>query len=216
MTTVQRSIMDMLYRCDVWEGFQPANPPGPEIQGWNGNHPSLERMAATRSPDQIVIDVGVWQGQSTITMANAMREHGIDGCVIAVDTFLGSIEHWNEGLFARAHGAPDLYRTFLENVYHSGLTGYVIPLPQTSTTAAALLARLGISASVVHIDAAHEYPEVLRDAEEYWKILRPGGWLIGDDYHETWPGVVQAAGEFSARLRRPLIIEPPKWLLQKV
>ena len=30
-----------------------------------------------------------------------------------------------------------------------------------------------------------------------------------------WPGVIRAAGEFSARLGRPMIIQSPKWILRK-
>ena len=165
-----------------------------------------------------MIDVGVWKGQSTIAMARAMKDEGIDGCVIAVDTFLGSAEHWDpaRNLFTRSHGFPDIYGTFLANVHAAGVTGYVVPMPQTSANAAIVLRRLHITASVIHIDAAHEYEAVLKDARDYWAILAPGGYLIGDDYHPTWPGVIRAAGEFSAKLCRPLTIEQPKWILQKL
>jgi hypothetical protein len=88
-------------------------------------------------------------------------------------------------------------------------------MPQTSIAAARILQKLLVTAAVVHIDAAHEYEEVLRDAYEYWKLLEIGGYLIGDDYHETWPGVVRAADEFAAQHSRPLIVETPKWIIQK-
>ena len=81
--------------------------------------------------------------------------------------------------------------------------------------AAVILQRLQVTAAVVHVDAAHEYEDVMRDAAAYWAILNPGGYLIGDDYHETWPGVIKAAGEFSAKVGRPLSIDGPKWILQK-
>jgi SAM-dependent methyltransferase len=214
MPELQRSVMRKLYGRDVWEGFRPARPPQGGVQGWNGDHPALAQLACL-APQQIVVDVGVWKGQSTITMAAAMQRARLDGCVIAVDTFLGSIEHWGAPLFARSHGLPDLYQTFAENVHYAGVADYVVPLPQTSSSAAAILLRLGIAASVVHIDASHDYADVLRDAEEFWKILAEGGFLIGDDYHEAWPGVVRAAGEFSARLGRPLLVQSPKWILRK-
>lgn len=214
MPELHRAVMQKLYGRDLWDGFRPARPPQPGVQGWNGDHPALAQLA-TMAGQKIVIDVGVWKGQSTITMAAAMKRAQLDSCIIAVDTFLGSIEHWGAGLFARAHGMPDLYQTFLENVYYAGVADYIIPLPQTSTTAALILQRLGISAAVVHIDASHEYADVMRDAEEFWKVLGEGGFLIGDDYHEAWPGVVRAAGEFSARLGRPMIVQPPKWILRK-
>jgi hypothetical protein len=212
MPHVRNEVMQRLYAVDIWAGYSPSREVPPEVQGWNGNHPSLARLA--EAPGQIVIDVGVWKGQSTITMANAMRGNGIDGCIIAVDTFLGSPEHWDSHL-SRKYGMPDLYETFLGNVWNAGLTDYIVPLPQTSVTAAMVLRAKGISAKVAHIDAAHEYEEVMRDAVEYWSLLDSGGYLIGDDYHETWPGVVRAAGEFSARHSLPLVIEPPKWIVRK-
>jgi hypothetical protein len=209
--------MEKLYGGDIWDKFQPVTV-DTEVQGWNGRHPSLDRLiSAGAGVATIVIDVGVWKGQSTITMANAMRTAGIDGCVIAVDTFLGSFEHWSgrNALFRRKNGHPDLYDTFLNNVYAADLTRYIVPLPQTSSTAAMILTHLQIAASVVHIDAAHDYEEVLRDATAYWALLGPGGYLIGDDYHASWPGVIRAAGEFSARVGRPLTIEIPKWIMLK-
>jgi len=215
MPALQQSVMQALYNGNIWDGFEPGV--GEQIpQGWHGNHPSLKRLASTPG-EKVVIDVGVWKGQSTITMANAMKEAQIDGCVIAVDTFLGSREHWSGALslFQRKHGLPDLYQTFMTNVYNAGLQDYVVPMPQTSVTAALILQRSGIKASVIHIDAAHEYEEVLRDAEEYWKVLNSGGFVIGDDYGPSWPGVVRAAGEFSAQMIRPLTIESPKWIMQK-
>ena len=210
---LQQSVMQALYGHDVWDGFIPE-PAAAEVQGWNGTHPSLSRLAQVAG-GATVVDVGVWKGQSTITMAAEMKRHDIDGCVIAVDTFLGSPEHWDMAMFNRRFGMPDLYRTFMSNVVHAGVSDYVVPLPQTSVTAAAVLRMRSISAAVVHVDAAHAYEEALRDAEEYWELLLPGGSLIGDDYDVAWPGVVRAAGEFCARHSRPLQIEPPKWIVTK-
>lgn len=215
MPNLQRAMLDKLYGENIWETFTPIETTD-SVGGWNGDHPSLGRLANSAGA-KTVIDVGVWKGQSTITMALAIKNAQLDGCVIAVDTFLGSVEHWDRerNLFSRSHSMPDIFKTFMSNVYKAGVQDYVIPMPQTSVSAALIFKRLGITAALVHLDAAHEYEEVLRDAEEYWSLIEPGGYLIGDDYHETWPGVVRAVGEFSARLFRPLAIEPPKWILQK-
>jgi predicted O-methyltransferase YrrM len=217
MPVLQRAIMQKLYGGDIWQDFMPKLIDREvNIQGWNGEHPSLQRLASVAGV-KIAIDVGVWKGQSTINMALAMKNAGIDGCVLAVDTFLGSPEHWQLGsdFFTRSCGLPDLYQTFLSNVHRAHVTEYIVPMPQTSVGAANILQRLQVEASLVHIDAAHEYEEVLRDAKEYWQLLTPGGFLIGDDYDETWPGVVHAAAEFSMTVRRPLMIERPKWIMQK-
>jgi len=112
-------LIHALYGHDVWEHFQPiATTDSP--QGWNGNHPSLQRLAAIPG-SKIVVDVGVWKGQSTITLANAIKAAGIDGCVVAVDTFLGSPEHLINRKFERAHGIPNQFQTFISNVIRAGV-----------------------------------------------------------------------------------------------
>jgi hypothetical protein len=217
MNAVYDDVMAKLYGKNIWSGFIPQVP-AEEVQGWNGYHPSLSSLSSAPGP-KIVVDVGVWKGQSTITMANAMRHNGIDGVVIAIDTFLGSTEHWGDGefgnLFERRYGMPDLYQTFLSNVHAADLTGYVVPMAQTSATACNILRRLDIRPNIVHVDAAHEYREAIQDMEDYWGILADYGYLIGDDYHVSWPGVIQAAGELSSKLRKPLQIEQSKFILQK-
>ncbi|KEQ54366.1 class I SAM-dependent methyltransferase [Sphingobium chlorophenolicum] len=215
MTAIFETVMQKLYRHNVWEDFSPQVTEE-NVQGWNGTHPSLSRL--TSSPgSKIIVDVGVWKGQSTITMANALKANGIDGVVIAVDTFLGSPEHWfpERKLFSRKNGLPDLYNIFMSNVYRAGLTDYIVPMAQTSSTAAKIIRTAGINPTLIHVDAAHEYREAIQDIEDYWEILQTGGYLIGDDYHVSWPGVVKAAGEFSAKVEKPLAIEAPKFIIQK-
>jgi hypothetical protein len=215
MTDIQAALMQRLYGHDIWAGFEPDWAED-DVQGWNGNHPSLAHFASAEG-QRVVIDVGVWKGQSTITMAQSMKRLAIDGVVIAVDTFLGSPEHWDSdaALFHRHHGYPDLYWTFLSNVARADVAGYVIPMPQTATSAARILRGMGIRASIIHVDAAHEYRDVLQDAEDYWKILEPGGVMIGDDYHPSWPGVMRAAQDFARRVGQKLTIDTPKWIVRK-
>ena len=90
----------------------------------------------------------------------------------------------------------------------------MIPVAQTSFNAAKILARSGVRANVIHVDAAHEYEEVIRDITDYWAILAPGGVLICDDYHERRPGMVKAAGEFSYGTGIPLAIDGPKCFIK--
>jgi hypothetical protein len=215
MSDIQKHYMQVLYGSDIWEGFDPQHFEE-TVQGWNGVHPALSRFAAD-AETKVVIDVGVWKGGSTIHMASAMKERNINGVVIAIDTFLGSPEHWagRWAMFKRHHGMPDLYYTFMSNVVRAGVADYVIPMPQASVIAVQVLQRARITAGLIHVDAAHEYREVLRDVEDYWEILAPGGHMVGDDYSPSWPGVIKAAGEFSARVCLPLSIQPPKWILQK-
>ncbi|WP_167668270.1 class I SAM-dependent methyltransferase [Roseomonas gilardii] len=215
--TPANELQRKLFAADVYAGFTPNVPV--DLQGWNSRHPALERELLARRP-RIVIDVGVWKGGSTIYMAKHLKAQGVNGAVIAIDTFLGSPEHWNrecpdrifEDLKMR-HGWPSLYWQFLSNVVHEGVSAFVVPLAQTSENAMVILKRLGVRAGVIHIDAAHEYEAVLRDARQYWDLLEPGGILIGDDY--PWPGVARAARDFATEVGLTLRVEDPKWLIEK-
>jgi len=134
---------------------------------------------------------------------------------------LGSVEHWDRnsgfaGLVPHRFGMPQLYEQFLSNVVRCGAQDRIVPLPQTSSAAGMLLRRLGIQAGLIHIDASHEYDDVLSDARVYWDILAPGGFLVGDDYDPAWPDVIKAANQFSTEKGVPLKISTPKWLVRKV
>ncbi|HEX7821103.1 MAG TPA: class I SAM-dependent methyltransferase [Sphingobium sp.] len=190
-------------------------------QGWNSHDPVVAQWMRDARPD-IVIDVGVWKGGSSIFFASVMKELEIDGAVIAIDTFLGSPEHWivgRHGDFRSSlrikRGQPRLYDQFLSNVKHAGLTDYIVPFPQTSANAARILGLCDIQADLIHVDAAHELAEVLSDARAYWPLLRSGGVLVGDDYNEEWPEVQQAARCFADEVGCPLVISEPKWFVTK-
>jgi hypothetical protein len=216
MSAICQELMQKLYGRNIWDGFV-SGPAEDDIQGWNGDHPALSRLAGHGSRP-IIVDVGVWKGQSTINLAEKLKKNRIDGVVLSVDTFLGSLEHWvyYPDMFQRTQGLPNLYETFLSNVAARGLTDYVIPMPQTSSTACKILRHQDIRPTLVHIDAAHEYREVRNDLEDYWSILAEGGVLIGDDYHAgAWPEIVQAADEFAAKIGRPMTVEEPKFILKK-
>jgi hypothetical protein len=209
--------MHMIHGTDIYAGFVPMF--GLDLQGWNSDHPVFRDAIASSRP-AVVIDVGVWKGRSSINLANLLREHDIDGAVIAVDTFLGGLERWNDqaewfALVPRQYGRPLLYEQFLANVVRSGAADTVIPVPRVSQHAAMMLKRAGVSAGLIHIDASHEYEGVLLDCRLYWEILEPGGWMIGDDYSPSWPGVVRAADEFAREKGCKLTEASPKWIVRK-
>ena len=190
-------------------------------QVWNGEHPALSQLVAELRP-QVVLDVGVWKGQSTMTLARALRQQRIDGAVVSIDTWLGSPEHWNPerdefGLseLRLKNGYPQLFQVFRRNVIRSGLQSYVVPMPQTSLNAAEILRRSGVTAQLIHIDAAHDYDNVLADCRAFWPLLDRGGVLIGDDYADNWPGVKKAANEFVEEVGASLDVDFPKWIVRK-
>ena len=191
----------------LWHGQDPfANPPTTlrplDLQGWRSQHVFLDDAVREWRPS-IVVEVGTWKGASALHMAKAMGEHGVTGTVIAVDTWLGAVDHWTDpGLFAELateHGYPSLYRTFPANVLREGLADRVVPLPLDSVNAAELMRLRGVEADVVHLDAGHEEASVAADLAAWWSVLRPGGLFIADDYDSSggrFPGVQRAVDAF--------------------
>jgi len=180
---------------DPWSGI--ILPGGPtRIQGWNSGHPWLQEAIAEIRP-RIVVEIGVWKGGSVAQMALKMAELGLDSVVIAVDTWLGSSEHWTSEEWSK--DLPWLYHTFLENIGNAGLKGFVVPLRLDSLNAARLLRLLEIRPNLIHLDAGHDYRSLISDLSVWWPLLEPGGLYLGDDYHTVggnWPEVKQATDDF--------------------
>ena len=191
----------------LWHGRDPfADPPADlrpaDLQGWRSVHPYLEE-AVTEIRPRVVIEIGTWKGASALYLARTMAERNVAGTVIAVDTWLGAVDHWaDEALFAELgteHGYPSLYRTFLANVVRDGMTDRIVPLPLDSVNAAELLRLRGVTADVIHLDAGHEEASVTADLRAWWPVLRPGGLLIAYDYDRLggrFPGVTRAVDAF--------------------
>lgn len=202
------------YNC--WDGFVP-NKKLVDIQGWNGTSSALELFNKNFN-HQIVIDLGVWKGQSTLTLANNLKLQGLKGTVIAIDTFLGSHEHHeNELAGLLPGGRPDLLERFMNNIYAYNMQDIIIPFPQTSSNAYKILKTKNVYPTFVHIDAAHEYKEVLQDIQNYWELMQEGGIMVCDDYDCGWTGVDQAVNEFITKnsLEKVTTVIFPKVIFQK-
>jgi hypothetical protein len=53
------------------------------------------------------------------------------------------------------------------------------------------------SVDAIFIDGDHSYEAVSKDLPFWWKKLRKGGWLLGDDYGSCHPGTTKAVDEFA-------------------
>lgn len=205
MNPIRQEIIERIWRgADPMQGF-PNNLIEFDLQGWNSQHPYLSEALLELRP-QVVLEIGVWKGGSTIFMAEQLKKAGLPAVVIAVDTWLGSSEHWiNPESFASMsflNGYPALYQKFISNVIRTGTTDFVVPLPLDSLNAAVLMPAMGISPGVIHLDGGHDYDSVMADLRAWWPLLAPGGMLIGDDYYDDgrWPTVRKAFDEFFGKL----------------
>ncbi len=201
---VRRHVIDRLYRGVDPIGGIPAGLYARDLQGWNSQHPFLADAVSRHRP-RIAVEIGVWKGGSTVSMARAMQRLELDAVVIAVDTWLGSWDHWVQDKWfpeiALLNGYPALFHKFAANIVGEGLQAHVVPLPLDSANAAEVLSRFGLSAGVIHIDGGHDYAAVRADLERWWPLLLPGGAMILDDYiadGSVWPEVKRAVEEFFA------------------
>ena len=198
------TVLDKIHRGkSPYAGF-PSRRYSTDDQGWNSHHGFLDAAIRSDRPG-IVLELGVWKGGSAIHMAKTMRDLG-QGVIIAVDTWLGSWEHWeNEERFEDlmlTFGYPTLYHTFLSNVVMHDVQDYIVPLSLDSANAAFVIARKDIRPELIHIDAGHDYDAVMSDLRRWWPILAPGGVLIADDYDPAgvvWPSVRDAVNDFLGR-----------------
>ena len=213
----------------MWKNFFPNNPyeafdpsPFPEdLQGWGADDPVFEAIINFVKP-RLIVEVGSWKGRSAVNMAKLCAAAGVSTQIICVDTWLGSTEVYTrretepESYQAMRfkNGWPQLYYQFLANVVRHGLQEVITPLPQTSATAARLLAHFQIVPDLVYVDASHEYNDVGPDIMSFLRLLRPGVVLFGDDY-AYWEGVTEAVHKVAERIQHPFWGRPGKYAFIK-
>jgi hypothetical protein len=179
-----------------------------DIQGWICDEFSMTFEKSVISKDRltplIIIEVGSWKGLSAVTMANILKRLGFaDFKIICIDTWLGSPEFWGESIddvnrgvsLKLVNGYPTVFITFTRNIKMLGFSNNIIPLPLSSIQAVDVLKYYNITADTIYVDAAHEYEAVKQDITAYWKLLKSGGIMIGDDYNPYWHGVIRAVNE---------------------
>jgi hypothetical protein len=189
---------------------------------------ALDRLHGPRQVRKhhpVIVEVGTWKGLSAATMARMCIDRGLkDARIVCVDTWLGSPEYYTQAGIKRqnmgaslkhVNGYPSVYFTFTKNMKKLKLDKAIAPLPLPSAQAYDVLKHHKVRADIVYIDAAHEYEAVLLDIRKYYELLNPGGTMIGDDYHKTWPGVIKAVKEFCFNHQLDAVVDGSVWSLRK-
>jgi Methyltransferase domain len=220
MTQLAQKISQQLYKISPYDNFNHQEYPL-DLQGWGSNHPIFAEIIDTINP-QLILEVGSWKGASAIHIASLLKAKNIDGAIICIDTWLGGLDNLSHDPIAgisryHKHGYPTLYYQFLANVIYQEMQDYIIPFPTTSTIGAKYLAKLPIQADLIYLDGSHEEDDVYADLMYYWKLLKPNGVMIGDDWNagKIWYGVICAVNRFVKENNLNLIIVDDKWLIQK-
>jgi predicted O-methyltransferase YrrM len=138
----------------------------------------LERLvsafARVRYVAGAVMEIGCWEGKSTIALANACYPDILD----AVDTWAGSADEDPQHPTVLIAAQRDVYAQFLKNV--KALTrGNIRPVRNDCHN---VLSTWSQPLKFVHVDASQDYRSVWRTLLACVPLLVPGGVLCGDDF----------------------------------
>lgn len=163
-----------------------------EIPGWFNYADVYDEAVANAKEDSIFVEVGAWFGKSTNYMGSKIAESGKDILFYAVDTWKGSVdEDLHSSIVSKFQG--DIFQEFMDNVVLSDNLEHILPIKDTSLNASTLFTPASVD--FVMIDAGHSYNDVMADLHTWWRKVKPGGVLAGDDYG-VFPGVTEAANKF--------------------
>lgn len=212
-----REFVKLVHPQNPYDGFDISGQPL-DRQGWGHESPIFAQIIQQLRPRNI-IEVGTWKGASAIGMAELCRDAGItDATILCVDTWIGShptlwMGHRDD--LQIKFGFPRMYDQFLANVIRTGHSDTIFPLPMTSLMAAKWLTDSGVLADAVYLDTSHEYDETYLEVFRYYKTVRSGGVIFGDDYTKVWPGVVAAVNRFAGENNLTVQTLGEKWLIVK-
>lgn len=165
-----------------------------EIHGFFG-YPSLfERAVKYASDNSVFVEIGAWMGRSTCCMGQLIKESGKHIKFYSIDTWEGSAEHSNLLSDLNAQNTS-LYEQYCKNLQSCNVVDFVIPIQGESLNVVDQFEDESID--FLHIDAAHDYDNVIKDIKAWFPKVKPGGIISGDDYEPVcWGGVVEAVNEY--------------------
>jgi len=155
-----------------------------KLHTWGTNSNSFKEVITKYKP-KIILEIGTWFGWSAITMAQLLKDQKIDGCIVCVDTFTGSHEHWADPnhypTLNCKGGRPTIYESFMSNVRSYNLEKYILPIPITSSAAFEFFYRKNFKVDMIYIDGDHREHAVYQDLIDSKRTLNPEGFILGDD-----------------------------------
>lgn len=134
----------------------------------------------------LFVEVGCWQGRSTMVLANAIFPQVLH----CVDHWKGDLTSPDTGVSPQLAASRDVQAEFVHNMNTATHGNYRIFNMDWEAYAAS---RRGPEFAFVHLDAAHDYESVYKQVLWFNTHLVEGGMLVGDDY--SHPGVYKAVNE---------------------
>jgi predicted O-methyltransferase YrrM len=186
--SVRQTFIDRIYDgVDPFASYKAIKPETATLpEGWGSTHPYFKQYIDQLKP-KLIVEVGTWLGGSAIHMGHQLHAAGLnDSCIICVDTWLGSSEHFlypdGRATLKLVNGRATFYDDFMRNVARHGLQEVILPFSITSIAAAEVLRECAYRPDLIYLDGDHTARGFRADLDLYWALLSPGGALIGDDF----------------------------------
>lgn len=149
------------------------------------------------------VEIGVWEGHNTEHIIKTLSIKKI----YAIDpwTPFGSSEHNSKTM------------SLAEKHARKRLAKYKSKVEILKLTSEEAVKHIPNEMDFIYIDGNHDYEYVKKDIENYYKKLRIGGVLGGDDIQNRRipNGVAKALAEFAVKNKLDFFIEAPDWWLVK-
>lgn len=157
----------------------------------------LFTLSSCQSIKGDIVEVGSWQGRSTLYLAKSVSITG-NGVVYAIDHFEGN--PGKEKLYGLDKKTPqELKERFLLNISRFKLGNSVRLIDKPSVEAARILHERGVQIRFLFIDGCHTYEAVESDFLSFYDLVVSGGTLAFDDYSNNFPGVMRFVEELSGQ-----------------
>ncbi len=131
-----------------------------------------------------VLEAGSYEGRSAVWFMENLVTHPA-ACLVCIDAWKGGFN--DEHPQARMDAVE---ARFDKNVMHSDFDGTVVKVKQDSAEGLASILAQGQKFDIVYVDACHRPAAATADIVLAKRLLRPGGYLIIDDYSSKHPNHV--------------------------
>jgi predicted O-methyltransferase YrrM len=146
--------------------------------------PALKSLIDFSKPNTIV-EVGSWKGQSAVAFLQFAKDNGLSPRILCIDTWLGSIEHWENrytnGEFSFESlgvidGQPSILQDFRRLIDAWGFSNQVEILRCPSAYSGHFLSENWFMADLVYIDASHKHYQK-QSSQEMTSVGKQFVWL---------------------------------------
>ena len=141
------------------------------------------------------VEIGVWRGDSSaLFLERAAHIHLVDPW--SVTAYEDSDEFGDYAAYLKRYAAlvgsedPKKFQRYYDEVYESVLQRFARATVHRCTSAEFFRRFTGL-VDWVYIDGSHSFAGCLADLHSAHRIVRPGGFIFGDDYGNK-PGVTAA------------------------